>query len=375
VSANLALIDTLPTSTPTLTDGDAADHLRRLLDRQPACLVRVGSDGTLHAVNDAALHLLGADDLKQVLGTNLADRIAPEHHELWRDFAIRVWTEASGSTECDMFDRSGERRSVQLKGVALPDHPDGLRSLLVNLRDTSAARRLEQALQEHDATRQKAEDLRVQLDEMRATLVQRDAELQRVVAERLVEREKLSAFANEKQLALQQVERESQRALLALRSELERSLADGRRLEEAVAQQTADRRQLNAALKQKEADRQLLEKRLESEIDGSATVRQQAASAIEEARAAQHQAEVAVEEAQAEHETLQTIVKQRDTARQKMLAEYATARIQAERGLTEATARNEQLASALAAQSVELQATAKHLESLAQRFITPERTE
>ena len=373
VSATAALIAT-PTTSAEIPIDEAA-HLRSLLDRQPSCLVRVGADGTFLAVNDAALSLLGADNLNDVLGNKLTDVIAPEHHELWRDFVIRAWTEASASIECDLVDDTGERRSVRLKGVGLTDHPDGIRSLLVNIRDTSSTRRMEQALQEHEATRQKAEELRAQLDEVRPALAEREAELGRIAAERAMEREKLSAFASEKQLALQQTERESQRALLALRSELERSLAEGRRLEEAVAQQTADRRQLDAALKQKDAERQQLEKRIESEIERSSARQQQAASAIDEARAAQHEPEAALAQAHAEHEQLQTLVRQRDTARQKMLAEYATARSQAERALAEATARNEQLASMLASQGAELQTTAKHLESLAQRFMDPERIE
>jgi PAS domain S-box-containing protein len=373
VSATAALIETITPSAEIPTE--EAAHLRSLLERQPSCLVRVAADGTFLAVNDAALNLLGAEELGNVLGNKLTDVIAPEHHELWRDFVIRVWTEVSGSVECDLLDEDGERRTVRFKGIALTDHPDGVRSLLVNIHDISSARRMEQALQDHEATRQKAEELRVRLDEVRGALVERDAELQRVAAERTMEREKLSAFASEKQLAFQQIERESQRALLALRTELERSLAEGRRLEEAIAQQTADRRQINAALKQKDAELQQFEKRLESEIEGSSALRQQAASVIEEAHAARQEAEEALAQAHAEREQFEAMVKQRETTRQKTLAEHATARMQAERAVAEATTRSDELSATLSAQGIELQKAAKHLEALAERFVKPERTE
>src|SRR5207253_9639653 len=89
---------------------DEAAHLRDLLERQPACLIRVAADGVLLAVNDAALNLLGAEDLKQVLGTKLTDRIAPEQHDAFHGFAARVWNKHSGSLECELIDSSGARR-------------------------------------------------------------------------------------------------------------------------------------------------------------------------------------------------------------------------------------------------------------------------
>lgn len=171
---------------------DEAAHLRQLLDRQPACLIRVAADASLLAVNDAALHLLGAEELKRVLGTKLTDGIAPEHHEAWNDFAVRVWQEQSGSIECDMIDRAGTRRTVQFKAVALTDHPDGLQSLLVSVRDTSVTQRLAQALEEHEAMRRVVDALDTKLTQARtlrerlqAEIAQRDAAHQQALNEQL----------------------------------------------------------------------------------------------------------------------------------------------------------------------------------------------
>src|SRR5438105_10081917 len=168
---------------------DEAAHFRQLLERQPACLIRVGADGVLLAVNDAALNLFGAEELKQVLGTKLTDRITPEHHDAFHGFAARVWNKHSGSLECDMIDPSGAPRTVQLNGIALTDHPDGLQSLLVSVRDTSVTQRLAQALEEHEAMRRVVETLDAKLaqartlrDKLQAEIAQRDAEHEQAIA-------------------------------------------------------------------------------------------------------------------------------------------------------------------------------------------------
>jgi PAS domain S-box-containing protein len=364
-----------------VSPADEAAHLRQLLDRQPACMMRIGCDGALLAVNDASLRLLGVETLAQVLDTPLTDRLIPEHHELWRDFAARIWSDGSGSIECDMVDRSGAVRSVRFQAVALPDHPDGIRSMLVGARDLSSTRRLEQALQETEATNRVVEEVRAALVDAQSA---RDSSL--------------AAAA------------ESQRATEALREELERSLAEQRRMTDGIVQRDHDRRQIEAAIKRRdeeslalqsaieryEAEHQRLEMELDrslgesrrlqsmleimrSELDraqaevittrtqiaearaiaGAAHAERSAAAAeLEEAREArkQAQAELAsaqaereaaqaeLEQALAEHEEFQTLMKSRDVSRQKMLADHASARMQAERALAETVARHERLA-------------------------------
>ena len=134
--------------------GAEIERLHRLLDIQPSCLMRVAVDGTLLAVSDAALDMLGGPDLADVLGTTLLDRLTGDVHTLWSEFAQRVRESGSGSVECEMEDRAaGSRRTVVLLGVATPDHPDGLPSVLVAARDVSTARRLELSLQEQEGMR------------------------------------------------------------------------------------------------------------------------------------------------------------------------------------------------------------------------------
>lgn len=349
---------------------DEAAYLRQLLDRQPACMMRVGADGTMLAVNDAALSLLGADNLAQVLDTALADRLVPEHHDLWRDFAARVWSDGSGSLECDMVDPTGATRSLRLQGIALADHPDGVRSLLINARDLSSTRRLEQALQDQEATGQALEQLRT---ELAVATSARDQSL---------------AAASESNLAAE-----------ALRTELERSLTEQRRMADGIVQRDHDRRKIDAVLKQRDEESQYLQtaveryeseqQRLESDMDrviGESRELQtaleqaqreleraqaeiiearaegeQTQAELEQARAAREQAQAGLEQAHEEREQFEAMIKSREAGRQRMLAEHAIARMQAERALAETVARHERLE--------------KQIETLARECAPPERQE
>jgi chromosome segregation ATPase len=339
--------------------------------------MRVGADGMLLAVNDAALSLLGAETLAQVLDTVIIERLLPEHHELWRDFIARVFSDGSASLDCDMVDRSGVVRSVRLQGNAITDHPDGVRSMILGARDLSATRRLELALQDQEVTGKATEQLRLEL------------------ADALAARETATAAAEE-----------SQRAAEALRGELERALSAQGQMSDGIVQRDHDRRQIEAALKRRDEESQFLQsaieryeaehQRLEAEVDraigdgrraqveleqSQATIaqaqkevgqahdelalaraeREKAQSEREQLRAEFAQLRAELEQARAEHEEFSAMVKNRDVSRQKMLAEHATARMQAEQALADAAARHERLA--------------KQVEILAREFAPAQRSE
>jgi PAS domain-containing protein len=147
---------------------DAAAEIERLhavLDHQPSCLLRVDFDGTLLAVNDAALNLLAAQRLVDVLDTNIRVHLHGDTADaFWLDFVDRVSKARSASAEWELVDLSGARRAVALQAVAQFDHPDGRPSLLITVRDVSAARRLEESLHEHEHLR----------DALHATIAGRD---------------------------------------------------------------------------------------------------------------------------------------------------------------------------------------------------------
>src|SRR5688500_12987612 len=124
-----------------------ASYLRRLLERQPACLIRVRLDGLLLACNDAALRLFGVGTLAGILKTNLTDRIVAAERAKWQECTTRVWANGAASIECHLVVPGDDARPVLVQGIALNDHPDGRDSLLLNLRDQSQTHRLEHSIQ------------------------------------------------------------------------------------------------------------------------------------------------------------------------------------------------------------------------------------
>src|SRR5687768_5042256 len=183
-----ARVATLP-DTPAPAGADPAaevERLRALLERQPSCLMRITLDGTLLAVSDAALSLLGARALAQVLETSLIEHLHGDAEHLWSDFVRRVLQAGSASLECEMNDLAGVRRAVILHGVSLSSHPDGDDSLLVTIRDVSTARRLQSSLQEQEDLRRSAQDgLRTAVEQVQA--------LQTRLAEVTAERQELAS--------------------------------------------------------------------------------------------------------------------------------------------------------------------------------------
>jgi PAS domain S-box-containing protein len=130
------------------------ERLRLILDKQPSCLMRVAFDGRVLAVSDHAMSLLGVRELGQVLDTNLVERLRGDAvAETWTEFVTRVTQSGSASAESELEEFGGSTRAVTLQGVALPDHPDGLESMLLTIRDISTAKRLEASLEEEEGLR------------------------------------------------------------------------------------------------------------------------------------------------------------------------------------------------------------------------------
>jgi hypothetical protein len=125
-------------------------HLRRLLDAQPSCLLRVAADGTVLAANDAARMLLGVASLAETLGRDIADWIREDQRDPWRAFALKVVAGAPASVECDVTPSSGEPQLTRFHGIPL-DHPDGVASMAVVARVVTAQHRLETAVVELEA--------------------------------------------------------------------------------------------------------------------------------------------------------------------------------------------------------------------------------
>ena len=203
-------------------------------------------DGVLLACNDAALSLFGVATLGDILKTNLTDRLVAADRTKWQEFTTRVWANGAASLECHLVPDDGAR-PVVVQGLALKDHPDGVDSLLLSLRDQSQTHRLEHSIQSAEINR---------VDQEERQRAARDQ-----VEETIAERRRLAALADEHQ-------------------------AEGRRLTEALAAQTADRERREAKFVE-------LEKRVEeSQLVSLGKEREHRArvAALEAALAAAHAA-------------------------------------------------------------------------------------
>jgi hypothetical protein len=209
-------------------------HLRRLIETQPSCLMRIGvEDGRLLAINDAAQRLLDVESLGQALGTTFATRMAPAHFKAWGEFVASVWAGTPGSCECDLIGTSGQR-TVVFSGISLPDHPDGIPSVLVTVQDRSALARLTETLSgsARDRERLQAEHA-AELVRLKETLT-------------VSHQENLKAQAEE-----------SARALDALRQQLEQAITERAQLETQLNERDAMHRKV---LAEHEADQAVVEK-------------------------------------------------------------------------------------------------------------------
>ena len=72
-----------------LSRSSDASFLRRLLEPQAACLVRVRLDGVLLACNQAALGLFGVAEQRAILNSNLIDRLVPAERTQWHEFVAQ----------------------------------------------------------------------------------------------------------------------------------------------------------------------------------------------------------------------------------------------------------------------------------------------
>ncbi len=225
-------------------------HLRRLLDIQPACLLRLAADGTILAVNDAALVMLGGESCEQTLGRDFALWIPPEQREPWKAFTLGVVRGSPSSIECDVAGASGTLLPTLFQAIPLADHPDGVPSMAVTARVITAQRELEatvtelrKRVQEHRAELERreealaaAEGARRAADEGRARALAEVRQLE-MALDGFANRQRASAEADRSQLeaAVQQA-----REALARSEQREQSLAaerDGlwQRLEQALA--------------------------------------------------------------------------------------------------------------------------------------------
>src|SRR5688500_9016764 len=237
-------------------------QLREVIEKQPACLVRVSLDGTLLAVNEAALSIFGAENLGQVLEQSVAVRFLPGQQKLWDEFSSRVWASGAGSVECELADLSGEKRPVLLKGVARRDHHDGIDSLFITIRDTSTRVRLEQAVVSAAEMQGRSHESQQLIADANQAQQRLESALEEAMRERErlatqleaaeAERRRIESESAAERARLQQTLEQQHRAALAAHGEKAQTLLD--QLQEQLATARADQKRLAAVYEQARTD-------------------------------------------------------------------------------------------------------------------------
>jgi PAS domain S-box-containing protein len=128
-------------------------HLRAILERLPIALLRIDAKGSLLAVNQVGLSLLGAHSLEHALGTSFLGLVTEDARESCRLLLESASNGQDGSAEVELRGLTGTVRAVEVHAVAHPGAPDAAPSALVTLRDITRARVLAESL-EAASTRQ-----------------------------------------------------------------------------------------------------------------------------------------------------------------------------------------------------------------------------
>jgi PAS domain S-box-containing protein len=123
-------------------------RLRTLVDRLPACVVRVSADGAILAMNAIALELVGAVEPRQVLRKAFQALVGPEHIETCTDFIRRVADGEPRTLEVSLTTLTGAGRTIEAKGVPMPPEEGRPGSVLMVLRDVTERTRLERMIEQ-----------------------------------------------------------------------------------------------------------------------------------------------------------------------------------------------------------------------------------
>lgn len=118
-------------------------QLRAIVDATPECVKLVDRDGALHHMNAAGLRMIEADE--DVVGRDIADVIAPEHRQRWREHHRRVCAGESLTWEFDVIGLKGTRRRMETHAVPLRAADGRIQQLAVT-RDVTERKDTETAL-------------------------------------------------------------------------------------------------------------------------------------------------------------------------------------------------------------------------------------
>jgi len=129
----------------------SSERLRTVVESAPVCLARVTRDGTILAMNAAAMKMVDADTSDDVLGKSLLAFVDSGGADDVRRFLDAVSAGQAGSLEFQTTAIAGTARVVDTRAVPLSPDTEGRASALLVLRDATERKRLEESMLAHAA--------------------------------------------------------------------------------------------------------------------------------------------------------------------------------------------------------------------------------
>lgn len=145
MQSRTSLIAEAPATLEPSLAQDEVTRLRATLEAAPVSLARISADGTLLALNQAAVALLGVTRAADALQRPFARHISPADAGELAAFVARVAGGEPGTLELKPHSTAGIERALELSGAPLPIDGLGRASGLFVFRDVGTRRALELA--------------------------------------------------------------------------------------------------------------------------------------------------------------------------------------------------------------------------------------
>jgi len=123
-------------------------RLRSMVDRLPACILRLSPEGTILASNAVAVSMLGATGPTMLLRKAFETMVVSEEHDQWSEFFKRVCGGEHRSIEVSVTTLAGAQRVLDVSAVPVPAELGRSTSVLMVLRDVTDRKRLEAAVEQ-----------------------------------------------------------------------------------------------------------------------------------------------------------------------------------------------------------------------------------
>lgn len=124
----------------------ASEHrLRALVDNEPECVKLMDADGRLLHINQAGLHMIGADKIDDVLGKSVYGLIDPKDRDGYRNLHLAVARGGTGCIQFEIVNLKGARRWLETTVAPFPGE-EGRAWILGITRDITERRHAEAAL-------------------------------------------------------------------------------------------------------------------------------------------------------------------------------------------------------------------------------------